>query len=63
MGVTPEAIQRLSDELEANRRSRRTAWAMLQRLRKFLQANGARISMPEEVSTITLVTRIPPEDF
>ena len=48
MGVTPDAILRLLDELEANRRSRRTAWATLQRLRKFLEANGARISIPDD---------------
>ena len=48
MGVTPDAILRLLDELEANRRSRRSAWATLQRLRKFLEANGARISIPED---------------
>ena len=48
MGVTLDAIQRLLDELEANRRSRRSAWATLQRLRKFLEANGARIVIPEE---------------
>ena len=50
MRVTPDAIQRLLDELEANRRSRRTAWATLQRLRKFLEANGARIGIPEDRS-------------
>ena len=48
MSVTPDAIRRLLDELEANRRSRRTAWATLQRLRKFLEANGARISIPDD---------------
>jgi hypothetical protein len=48
MAVTPDAILRLLDELEANRRSRRTAWATLQRLRKFLEANGARISIPDD---------------
>jgi hypothetical protein len=48
MAATPDAIRQLLDELEANRRSRRTAWATLQRLRKFLEANGARISVPEE---------------
>jgi hypothetical protein len=48
MGVTPDSIRRLLDELEANRRSRRTAWATLQRLRKFLEENGARIGIPEE---------------
>jgi hypothetical protein len=36
-------MRRISDELEANRKSRRTAWATLQRLRKFLEAHGARI--------------------
>ncbi|HET9375738.1 MAG TPA: hypothetical protein VFO40_12245 [Chthoniobacterales bacterium] len=41
-------MRRILDELEANRKSRRTAWATLQRLRKFLEANGARISIPDE---------------
>ena len=50
MSVTPDAVRQLLDELEANRRSRRTAWATLQRLRKFLEATGARISIPEERS-------------
>jgi hypothetical protein len=36
------------DELEANRRSRRTAWATLQRLRKFLEANGTKINIPDD---------------
>lgn len=31
-----------------NRKSRRTAWATLQRLRKFLEANGARIAVPDD---------------
>jgi hypothetical protein len=48
MGLTPDAIRQLLDELEANRRSRRTAWATLQRLRKFLEENGARIVIPED---------------
>ena len=48
MGATPEEIRKLLDELEANRRSRRTAWATLQRLRKFLEANGARIGTPDD---------------
>jgi hypothetical protein len=47
-GATPEAIRKLLDELEANRRSRRNAWATLQRLRKFLEATGARIILPED---------------
>jgi hypothetical protein len=34
-------------KLEANRRSRRTAWATLQRIRKLLEADGAKISVPE----------------
>ncbi|MGA8480634.1 MAG: hypothetical protein WB696_21940 [Chthoniobacterales bacterium] len=48
MGATLEEIRNLLDELEANRRSRRNAWSTLQRLRKFLEANGARIAIPEE---------------
>jgi hypothetical protein len=48
MSGTPDAIRKLLDESEANRRSRRTAWATLQRLRKFLEANGARISIPDD---------------
>jgi len=48
MGVTPDAILRLLDELELNRKSRRSAWSTLQRLRKFLEANGARIAVPED---------------
>ncbi|MGA8482652.1 MAG: hypothetical protein WB696_32170 [Chthoniobacterales bacterium] len=48
VSVTPDAIRQLLDELEANRRSRKTAWATLQRLRKFLEANGARISIPDD---------------
>ena len=47
MSVTPDAIRQLLDELEANRKSRRTAWATLRRLRKFLEANGARITVPD----------------
>ena len=47
MGEAPDvAMRRILDELEANRKSRRTAWATLQRLRKFLETNGARISTP-----------------
>jgi hypothetical protein len=48
MSVTPDAIRKLLDELEANRQSRKSAWATLQRLRKFLEANGARIKNPED---------------
>jgi hypothetical protein len=49
MGESPDAaMRRILDELEANRRSRRTAWATLQRLRKFLEENGARIKVPED---------------
>jgi hypothetical protein len=48
MSVTPDAIRELLDELEANRRSRRTAWATLQQLRKFLEASGARIPVPND---------------
>jgi hypothetical protein len=48
IGVTPDAIRQLLDELEADRRSRRTAWATLEGLRKFLEANGARINIPDD---------------
>jgi hypothetical protein len=48
MGVTPDAIRQLLEELEANRRSRRSTWSKLQRLRKFLEANGARIAVPND---------------
>jgi hypothetical protein len=49
MGKAPDAaMRRILDELEANRRSRRTAWATLQRLRKFLEAHGTRIATPDD---------------
>jgi hypothetical protein len=47
MSRSPD-VQRLLDELEANRQSRKSAWATLQRLRKFLEENGARIGTPDE---------------
>jgi hypothetical protein len=51
VGESPDAtLRRLLDELEANRRSRRYAWATLQRIRKFLEANGAKIGVPEKRS-------------
>ncbi len=50
MSVPPDAIRKLLDELEANRQSRKSAWATLQRLRKFLEAIDARISIPEDRS-------------
>jgi hypothetical protein len=48
MSVPPDSILRLLDELEANRKSRRTAWATLPRLRKFLEENSARIGTPDD---------------
>jgi hypothetical protein len=49
MGEAPDAaMRRILDELEANRKSRRTAWATLQRLRKFLEAHGTRIATPDD---------------
>jgi hypothetical protein len=49
MGEAPDAaMRRILDELEANRKSRRTAWATLQRLRKFLEEHGARVATPED---------------
>jgi hypothetical protein len=50
MGATPDPILRLLQELEANRQSRRKAWATLQRLRKFLEEHGTRIATPEDRS-------------
>ena len=47
MSRSPD-VQRLLDELEANRQSRKSAWATLQRLRKLLEATGARINIPED---------------
>jgi hypothetical protein len=38
MGVTPDAIRQLLDELEANSAQPQDCWATLQRLRKFLEA-------------------------
>ena len=49
MGEAPDAaMRRILDELEANRKSRRSAWATLQRLRKFLETHGARINVPND---------------
>jgi hypothetical protein len=48
MSVTPDATRKLLDELETNRQSRKSAWATLQRLRKFLEENGARIGTPDD---------------
>jgi hypothetical protein len=46
MGEAPDAaMRRILDELEANRQSRKSAWATLQQL---LEANGARINIPGE---------------
>jgi hypothetical protein len=56
-GPPDTAIRRILDELEANRQSRRTAWATLQRIRKFLEANGAKISVPEKGTFETEDTR------
>jgi hypothetical protein len=47
VSVIPDAIRKLLDELEANRQSRKRAWATLQRLRKFLEEHGTRIPTPE----------------
>jgi hypothetical protein len=46
--VTPDStLRKILDELEANRRSRRTAWATLQRIRRLLEGNGAKITIPD----------------
>jgi hypothetical protein len=45
--VNPDtSLRKLLDELEADRRSRRTAWETLQRLRKLLDKNGVNIDTP-----------------
>jgi hypothetical protein len=41
-------MRQILDELEANRKSRRSACSTLQRLRKFLEENGARIKVPDD---------------
>jgi len=48
MPTDPEAILKLLEELEANRQSRKSAWATLQRLRKFLEEHGTRVAKPSE---------------
>jgi hypothetical protein len=48
MSVTPDAIRQLLDELEANRQSRKSARATLQRLRRFLESTGPKISTPDD---------------
>jgi hypothetical protein len=46
--VTPAAILRLLDDLEADPQNRRRAWSTLQRLRKFLEEHGTRIAIPDD---------------
>jgi hypothetical protein len=41
-------MRRILDELEANRKSRRTARSTLRGLRKFLEENGPRIKVPDD---------------
>ena len=47
MGVTPDAIQRLLERI-GSKSAKPENWATLQRLRKFLEANEARISIPDD---------------
>ena len=46
--MTPAAILRLLDDLEANPHNRRRAWSTLQRLRKSLEEHGTRIAIPDD---------------
>jgi hypothetical protein len=51
MADAPDAaMRRILEELEANRQSRRTAWATLQRLRKFLEANVSKADRQKNLS-------------
>jgi hypothetical protein len=49
MARSPD-LQKLLEELEANRQSRKKAWATLQRLRKLLEEHGTRIATPADRS-------------
>src|SRR5258708_25853186 len=48
MSVATDAIRKLLDELEGKRKSQKSAWVTLQRLRKLLEATSARIRFPED---------------
>jgi hypothetical protein len=48
MSVTPKAIQDLLDELEASKKSRLRAWAVLQRIRAILSESGMVIEQPSK---------------
>jgi hypothetical protein len=45
MGITPQAIQDLLDELESSKQSRLRAWNVLQKLRRVLSEAG-NVSIP-----------------
>jgi hypothetical protein len=50
MSATPDAIRKLWTIWRPTGAADEPAWATLQRLRKSLEANGARISIPEDPS-------------
>jgi hypothetical protein len=58
MATTPEALQKLLDELEASRASRKRAWENLQEIRWVLKdATGTELPSPER-KTIDLEGRL-----
>ena len=58
MSITPQELQKLLDELEASRASRRRAWENLQEIRWFLK-DAARLELPPPArKTIDLEGRI-----
>jgi hypothetical protein len=58
MSITPEAIQKLLDELEASRASRRRAWENLQEIRWVLKDSAGLQLEPPARKTIDLEGRI-----
>jgi hypothetical protein len=58
MSITPEAIQKLLDELEASRSSRRRAWENLQEIRWVLKDSAGMELPPPPRKTIDLEGRL-----
>src|ERR1700730_11936884 len=58
MSITPEALQKLLDELEASRASRRRAWENLQEMRLVLKDTAGMELPPPDKKTIDLEGRV-----
>jgi hypothetical protein len=58
MSITPEALQKLLDELEASRASRRRAWENLQEMRWVLKDTAGMDLPPPDRKTIDLEGRV-----